>query len=279
MTVTSNKNDVFAQQIIDRLPLLFRCGHNLIPTLAISTSLPKDVDLPNSLSVFRTNVISSLSNMPNHSLPYCGVAVLHHLTSLIGEDFALTGHYGNCLRYLDMSIASLQCLPSGSLYRCVEYMAKARDTIRHRKRNINNNVIDLDEILKMNFLNRVDQLDQAMVALREMLLISIIRQHRTIRQRHKAGNSINGALYASGCPPLALCNSSVDTSSESDDDYGPIPRMESIPVNENQGRFSVIINNNQECEKKNPSEDPLPGAEVAGDEPIVDVGNVASADD
>merc|ERR1711909_2865 len=137
------------------------------------------------------NVVSCLSSTPTHSVVYCGVAVLHHLTSLIGEDFAITGHYGNCLRYLDISIASLQCLPSGSMY-------------------------------------RVDQLDQAMVALREMLLITIVRQHRTTRQFQM--DSIN----------RVLCSSSVDTSVESEEE-GPMPSMEVI-----EGQF---------CDEKNKKDD------------------------
>ena len=138
------KKDVCSQQIFGRLPLLLRCGQNLVPTMSTSSIIQEDFDT--SLSVFKANVVSCLSSIPTHSVVYCGVAVLHHLTSLIGEDFAITGHYGNCLRYLDITIASLQCLPSGSMYRCVEYMAKARESVRHRKRNINNKVVDLDDI-------------------------------------------------------------------------------------------------------------------------------------
>ena len=242
------KKDVCSQQIFDRLPLLLRCGQNLVPTMSTSSIIQEDFDT--SLSVFKANVVSCLSSIPTHSVVYCGVAVLHHLTSLIGEDFAITGHYGNCLRYLDISIASLQCLPSGSMYRCVEYMAKARESVRHRKRNINNKVVDLDDIKRMNFLNRVDLLDQAMVALREMLLITIVRQHRTTRQFQM--DSIN----------RVLCSSSVDTSAESEEE-GPMPSLEVI---EGQASTSVIIskivpsnNNNEVCDEKNKKDDPLPG--------------------
>jgi hypothetical protein len=105
------------------------------------------------------------------------MSVLHHLTSLLLDDHSLTGHYGNCLTYLEPTLSSLQCLPSGSLYRCAEFMAKARSSARHMKRNINNRISDSDELKRMNFLNRVEQLDQAIVAMREVLLISIIRQH------------------------------------------------------------------------------------------------------
>merc|ERR1712179_253730 len=203
--------DVCSQQIFDRLPLLLRCGQNLVPTMSTSSIIQEDFDT--SLSVFKANVVSCLSSIPTHSVVYCGVAVLHHLTSLIGEDFAITGHYGNCLRYLDISIASLQCLPSGSMY-------------------------------------RVDQLDQAMVALREMLLITIVRQHRTTRQFQI--DSIN----------RVLCSSSVDTSVESEEE-GPMPSLEVI---EGQESTSVIIskivpsnNNNEVCDEKNKKDDPLPG--------------------
>ena len=52
----------------------------------------------------------------------------------------------------------------------------------HRKRNINNRITDSDEIKRVNFLlKRVEQLNQAMVAMREVFLISIIRQHTNNR--------------------------------------------------------------------------------------------------
>ena len=164
------------QQLLHRLPLLFHCGQTLIPSLPLVGHISL-LDLTTSLAMFKAQVYSSLCTLPRHSLSYCSVSVLYHLTSLLAEDHSITGHYGNCLSYLDLSITSLQCLPSGSLFRCAEYMAKARDSVRHRKRNVNNRIIDLDEVVRMNFLNRVEQLDQAMVAFRELLLISIIRQH------------------------------------------------------------------------------------------------------
>ena len=163
-------------QLLNRLPLLFNCGHTIIPTLP-TLDPASSTSLTTSLSMFKTQVYSSLSTTPHHTLSYCSMSVLHHLTSLLLDDHSLTGHYGNCLTYLDPTLSSLQCLPSGSLYRCAEFMAKARDSVRHRKRNINNRITDSDEIKRMNFLNRVEQLDQAMVAMREVLLISIIRQH------------------------------------------------------------------------------------------------------
>jgi len=215
MAMATEKNDS-SQQVLDRLPLLLACGENLIPAMS-PVSLTKDSDLTSSLAMFKTQVLTSMAGTPKHSLIYCSVSVLHHVTSLIREDYAITGHYGNCFSYLDLSITSLQCLPRGSMYRCVEYMAKARDSVRHRKRNINNNVFDLDLIKRKNFLNRLDQLDQAMVALREMLLITIVRQHRTSRQ-HKM-DSFTGM-------PCLTATSSVDTSSEYDDDSGPIPSLE-----------------------------------------------------
>ena len=252
------KQDIYSQQLLDCLPLLFRCGQNLVPTMSTSSIIQED--LAASLTVFKANVASSLSTIPHHSIVYCGVAVLHNLTSLIGEDFAITGHYGNCLRYLDLSIASLQCLPSGSMYRCVEYMAKARDSVRHRKRNINNKVIELDEIKRMNFLNRVDQLDQAMVALREMLLITIVRQHRSTRQHQM--DCINGVVGYS----------SVDTSYEESEDEGPIPSLEEVAVTNRQDSSSVMINrivpsnnNNKDCEEKNIKVETLPADPMAGD--------------
>merc|ERR1712002_89641 len=140
-------------------------------------------------------------------------------------------------------------------------MAKARDSVRHRKRNINNKVIELDEIKRMNFLNRVDQLDQAMVALREMLLITIVRQHRSSRQHQM--DIINGVLDPS----------SVDTSYEDSEDEGPIPSLEEVAVTERQNSSSVMIskivpsnNNNKDCEEKNMKVEPLsPADSVAGD--------------
>jgi len=215
MAMASKKNDS-SQQVLDRLPLLLACGENLIPAMS-PVSLTQDSDLASSLAMFKTRVLTSMASIPKHSLIYCSVSVLHHVTSLLGEDYDITGHYGNCFSYLDLSITSLQCLPRGSMYRCVEYMAKARDSVRHRKRNMNNNVLDLDLIKRMNFLNRVDQLDQAMVALREMLLITIVRQHRTSRQ-HKMDSFTR--------MPCLAATSSVDTSSECDDDSGPIPSLE-----------------------------------------------------
>jgi len=173
-----NREDVNLSsiQLLNRLPLLFSCGQTIIPSLP-TLDPPTLSTIPTSLIIFKTQVYSSFSITPHHTLAYCSMSVLHHLTSLLLDDYSLTGHYGNCLTYLDLTLTSLQCLPSGSLYRCAEYMAKARDSVRHRKRNINNRITDSDEIMRMNFLNRVEQLDQAMVAMREVLLISIIRQH------------------------------------------------------------------------------------------------------
>ena len=112
----------------------------------------------------------------------------------------------------------------------------------------------------MNFLNRVDQLDQAMVALREMLLITIVRQHRTTRQFQM--DSINRMMYSS----------SVDTSAESEEE-GPMPSLEVI---EGQISTSVIIseivpsnNNNEVCDEKNKKGNPLPGPGDSSPAPLV----------
>ena len=169
--VTTREDDnPSSLQLLNRLPLLFNCGQTIIPTLP--TLDPPSSTLTTSLTMFKTQVYSSLSTSPHHTLSYCSMSVLHHLTSLLLDDHSLTGHYGNCLTYLDPTLSSLQCLPSGSLYRCAEFMAKARDSVRHRKRNINNRITDSDEVKRMNLSSWTSHV----VAMREVLMISIIRQ-------------------------------------------------------------------------------------------------------
>ena len=165
-------------KLLNCLSLLSTCGQAFIQTLPSIGSLTVLTSPTSSLSLLKSQFSSSLPSLSHYSLTYCGVSVLYQITALLIEDHALTGHYSNCLSYLDLTLASLQCLPTtGSLYLCVEYLSKARDSLKRRIRNINNKQIDTDRIKRFNFLNRVEQLDQAMVALREVLLVSIMRQH------------------------------------------------------------------------------------------------------
>jgi len=196
------EGDIVSWRLLNRLPWLSSCGKALLSTLpplgSVSTLTPST-----ALSLLKTQFSSSLPTLPRHSLTYCSVSVLHQLISLLMEDRSLTGHYGNCLSYLDLTLTSLQCLPSGSLYLCVEYLSKARDSLKQRKRNISNRLMVSDEVRKQNFLNRVEQLDQAMVALREILLVTIIRQ-QTSRDQLDTNNRQNPGLLdssVSSCEP------------------------------------------------------------------------------
>eukprot|EP00092_Neocalanus_flemingeri_P019124 GFUD01020715.1.p1 GENE.GFUD01020715.1~~GFUD01020715.1.p1 ORF type:complete len:265 (+),score=107.31 GFUD01020715.1:51-845(+) len=184
-------------QLLNRLPLLSGCGKAVLPTLpplgTLSTLSPTT-----SLSLLKTQFSSSLPTLPRHSLSHCSVSVLYQLTALLMDDHSLTGHYGNCLSYLDLTLSSLQCLPRGSLYLCVEFLSKARDSLKHRKRNINNRLLDTEELMRLNFLNRMEQLDQAMVVLREVLLVSIVRQHTIVtREQLDSGNRPPGLVLDS----------------------------------------------------------------------------------
>ena len=159
-------------KLLNRLSLLSTCGQAFIQSLPPIGSITSTTS---TLSLLKSQFSSSLLGLPHYSLTYCGVSVLYQISSLLIEDHAPTGHYSNCLSYLDLTLASLQCLPTTcSLYLCVEYLSKARDSLKRRIRNINNKQIDTDRIKRLNFLNRVEQLDQAMVALREVLLVSIM---------------------------------------------------------------------------------------------------------
>ena len=162
-------------KLLNRLSLLSTCGQAFIQTLPPIGSLTVLTSPTSSLSLLKSQFSSSLPSLSHYSLTYCGVSVLYQITSLLIEDHALTGHYSNCFSYLDHTLASLQCLPTtGSLYLFVDRLSEARDSLKHRIMNINNKQLDTDHIKRLNFLNRVEQLDQAMVALREVLLVSIM---------------------------------------------------------------------------------------------------------
>ena len=97
----------------------------------------------------------------------------HPWTLSPSSPWPLTGHYGgNCFPYLDLTLSPLQYLPSGSLYRCAELMP-----------------------------NRVELLDQAMVVMKEVLLINIIRQHTktTMEQTDHINRGQAPALLDSSC--------------------------------------------------------------------------------
>ena len=119
--------DIDSWRPLNRLPWLFSCscGKALLPNLpplgSLSTLAPTT-----ALFLLRTQFSSSLHSLPRHSLIYTSVSVLQQLTSLLMEDRSTTGHYGNCLSYLDLTLTSIQCLPSGSLYLSIEYLSKAR---------------------------------------------------------------------------------------------------------------------------------------------------------
>jgi len=189
------------KKLLTRLSLLTTCGQTFIPDLPGLGSITSP---STSLSLLKTRFSSSLRGSPRNSLAYCGASVLYQITSLLLDDHALTGHYGNGLAYLDITLASLQCLSTtDSLYLCVEYLSKARNSLKQRIRNLNNKQLDTDRIKRLNFLNRVEQLDQAMVALREVLLISIMRQHSRARgmqlDSYKGGDGLDTS--SSSCDP------------------------------------------------------------------------------
>ena len=195
--------DIDSWRLLNRLPWLSSCGKALLPNLpplgSLSTLAPTT-----ALFLLKTQFSSSLLSLPRHSLIYSSVSVLQQLTSLLMEDRSITGHYGNCLSYLDLTLTSIQCLPSGSLYLSIEYLSKARDSLKHRKRNICNRLMVSDEVKKFNFLNRVEQLDQAMVALREVLLVTIIRQQTSRDQLDIINRGAPGLVLdssSSSCEP------------------------------------------------------------------------------
>merc|ERR1719334_2204196 len=125
------------------------------------------------------------------------LSVLESLGSLAMEDLVLAGHPGNTW----------------------DYLARTRASVRNRKHNIDNRLEPGTEA-KLNFLNRLDQMEQALSVLKSHLLTYLLwtssGPFSPSRERGSELNN-NAGRRTNGKPSGILRDISVDSSSESNE--------------------------------------------------------------
>ena len=164
-----------------------------VPNLTTeSASEGGDESLLSYLASLKTELFTyvSTAKCSANSVPSKVVPVLHQLVCLLLEDFKFSkDSFVNCLIYLEDILTTIDLIirESKPYPLAVDMVARCKYKLSARKRNIQNNVEDVDYVLKMNFLNRFVDLDSGLTALKELMMMKTIWQHYNMRSRVRGG--------------------------------------------------------------------------------------------
>jgi len=149
------------------------------------------------------------------------------LTASLGlEDAEISGSWHNYLTYLDPVLVAINHLviacgagkavpPSEEvLFTALDFTSLAREALRARRRNVNNNPADM--VARLNFLNRLDQLERGLLAGKDWLMMTLVRYHHGTREELMLlGLTGHPAFSRPGTGQRVIRSSPVDTSSGS----------------------------------------------------------------
>ena len=165
------KDEDDTRKILKRVPKFVSVAELLGSTVEMAMTETANVSL--TMMSLKSQLHRGMLGMHSGSLKRASVSLLESLASLALEDHLLTGQWENCLGYLDCGLAALQALPETSCGLSLEQLATAKDSVRVRRCNMSNLMDSGDK--RNNFLNRLDQVDQAIRLLREILLLKLVR--------------------------------------------------------------------------------------------------------
>jgi hypothetical protein len=196
-------------------PFLARMPHLIHLAQAHDPEIPS---FSSPMSLVKAQLYTAMIKQPARSMGRLSLSVLESLVALAMEDIALAGHPGNTWDSLDTGMAAMQCLPSGSKYLALDYLARTRASVRNRKHNIDNR-LEAGTEGKLNFLNRLDQMEQALSVLRSHLLTYLLWTSGPFSpsRESKGAELNNNAGRKTNVKPGILRDISVDSSSESNE--------------------------------------------------------------
>ena len=94
-----------------------------------------------------------------------------------------------------MKAVTSVAMKSRSMFTAVDSVSRARARLAARKRNIRNNLEQEDFVNKMNFLNLWSDLDDALLSLKELLMMVTIWQQCERPGRVRDGRHISQDLF------------------------------------------------------------------------------------
>jgi len=147
------------------------------PDLTVPDITPENLEP--SLRLLKRDILSLRSSVKKHTLPHCCVSILYQLTSLVLDDWSLAGNFLNTLVYIKPVLYAVNMITPAhedeNLLDAMDHATRARSLLKFRKRNLKNNSEDVDSVVKINFLNRLDQLDRDLMILRDLTIMEISR--------------------------------------------------------------------------------------------------------
>ena len=133
--------------------------------------------------------------------------ILYQLVCLVLEDVKLSQwKFANCAIYTDAVLGTISSVYKGPGYyiHAIDTASGAKGRLLARRRNLVNNPDQEDFVLRMNFLNKLNDLETSLASIKEMMLMSTLWQHCDFRARARK-------VEPRGPPPL--------TESDDDDIY------------------------------------------------------------
>ena len=115
------------------------------------------------------------------------LTVLYQLICLVLDDVKISSSkFNNCLIYTRdvINILSSMNLDQSYCIEAIESVSRARGRLLARRRNLCNNQDQKDFVMRMNFLNTLNDLETSLVSLKEMMLMSTLWQHCDFRARY-----------------------------------------------------------------------------------------------
>ena len=181
MLATSQKEKDYLLKYLRKIPEI---TNSFIPNVELPRVSP---DLERSLEVLKAELLSKRgSGTKKHTLPHCAVSILYQVTSLVLEDINLVKGLSNIKVYLKPVIHAVNTVTpvrqKENMLDGLDYSSRARASLKFRKRNLNNNSEEADNLAQLNFLNRLDQLDRELQILRDLIMIEMT-QSRSMRDR------------------------------------------------------------------------------------------------
>ena len=167
---------------------LLKVGQRVLANLAAPRPACSPVEL---LTELREHLKTGLDRSGTRQAQLAS-RLLFLTTSLGLEDAEISGSWHNFLTYLDPVLVAINHLviaggadkavpPSEEvLFTALDFTSLARETLRARRRNVNNNPADM--VARLNFLNRLDQLERGLLAAKDWLMMTLVRNHHGTRE-------------------------------------------------------------------------------------------------
>jgi len=220
-TITRTKEEGELERLLQKL---LKIGQRFLANLAVPRPACSPVEL---LAELREHLRPGLDRSGTRQAQVQLALRLLFLTASLGlEDAEISGSWHNYLTYLDPVLVAINHLviacgagkavpPSEEvLFTALDFTSLAREALRARRRNVNNNPADM--VARLNFLNRLDQLERGLLAGKDWLMMTLVRYHHGTREELMLlGLTGHPAFSRPGTGQRVIRSSPVDTSSGS----------------------------------------------------------------